>query len=371
MFNNFFDKKKVFVTGHTGFKGSWLLLWLKHLGAELKGYALEPKTENDHYVSAGLDNIVHSEINDIRNLQALKKSIIDFSPDVVFHLAAQPLVRQSYADPRETYEVNVMGTVNLFEAVRSCSSILSVINVTSDKCYENTEKEEGYVESDRMGGHDPYSSSKGCAELVTAAFRKSYFDRTDRRPRTMAASVRAGNVIGGGDWSKDRIMTDAVTALINSKEIAVRNPDAVRPWQHVLEPLSGYLWLAAQSESKNAHTFSGGWNFGPKAGSFTKVREVVEHIIYCWGSGSWTDASDPDAPHETRLLKLDCTKAEKQLAWTPVLDVKESIKLSVDWYKNYIAHQTDMSFFSKAQLEKYVEQARSKGIKWAISTEPA
>jgi CDP-glucose 4,6-dehydratase len=365
MFNNFYGGKRVFLTGHTGFKGSWLALWLNKLGAEVKGYALEPRTKNDHYVVAGIENKVSSILGDIRDYERLRKEIKDFKPEIVFHLAAQPLVRQSYLSPRETFEVNVIGTVNILDALRECDALLSFINVTSDKCYENQDKKEGYREDDPMGGYDPYSSSKGCSELVTASFRRSYYNCASDEHSVLVASARAGNVIGGGDWCQDRILPDTISALMNNRTVEVRNPDAVRPWQHVLEPLSGYLWLAAQVQQKDFSVFSGGWNFGPELDSFVKVSEIVDMAISSWGSGSWKDVSDSNSPHEAALLMLDCEKANKGLSWRPVMDAKQSVALTVAWYKEFHMAGGKLDCSSLNQIETYFEKACSRGLAWA------
>ena len=364
MFNDFYKGKRVFITGHTGFKGSWLLLWLNYLGAEIKGYALKPRTQKDHFITAGLESKAESVIADIRDFEKLQKEIKYFRPQVVFHLAAQPLVRESYVNPRETYEVNVMGTVNILEALKGCDSVLSFVNVTSDKCYENVEKEAGYQESDPLGGYDPYSSSKGCSELVTAAFRKSFFDVEKGGRHALVTSARAGNVIGGGDWCRDRIMTDSIMALMNKRSIEIRNPEAVRPWQYVLEPLSGYLWLAAQAQRSDFSSFGGGWNFGPKTSALIKVKDVVDLVVKCWGEGGWKDVSDPAAPHEARLLMLDCAKAEAKLGWQPVLDVAKSVEMTVLWYKEFADNEDRMGPYSLGQLEEYIKTAASKNIAW-------
>lgn len=361
MFNNYYKDKKVFVTGHTGFKGSWLVLWLLALGAIVKGYALEPYTKDDHYVVLGLDSKIESVIADVRDLDSLKKEMADFQPDVVFHLAAQPLVRASYFEPVATYATNVIGTVNVLDAVRECSSVKSFVNVTTDKCYENVEKTEGYKEDEPMGGYDPYSSSKGCSELVTAAYRRSFFFDKD----VFIATARAGNVIGGGDWCKDRIMTDSINSLMQNEPIKIRNPQATRPWQHVLEPLSGYLLLASQANAANKQAFAQGWNFGPDSIAVSTVGEVVDLVIEHWGSGSWQDVSNAADLHEAKLLQLDITKAKTQLQWLPVLNEADSIRYTVQWYKNYAAKKVNYYKFSLSQLKEYCNSAKIKNIEWA------
>lgn len=368
MFRNFFKNKRVFITGHTGFKGSWLLLWLDYLGAKIKGYALAPYTQNDHFVAACLEKKIISVIADIRDNSKLKKEILEFEPEVIFHLAAQPLVRLSYLNPRDTYEINVMGTVNILDSIRECKSVISFINVTTDKCYENIEKEEGYKEDEPLGGYDPYSSSKGCSELVTSAYRRSFFNSSSWKGHNiLIASARAGNVIGGGDWRNDRLMSDSIGALMKNKRINIRNPQAVRPWQYVLEPLSGYLWLAAQASEENYADFAGAWNFGPDLTSLVKVKDVVEFAIKYWGSGSWQEVSNREAFHEASLLHLDCTKAANKLKWKPVLDVPESIEMTVDWYKYFFKKSGNIYDFSLNQLKNYIRRAEEKKNEWAIN----
>lgn len=357
--------KKVFVTGHTGFKGSWLTLWLLQLGATVKGYSLPPYTDNDHYKLLGLDKSVESAIGDIRDLDKLKKEIKEFNPDYIFHLAAQPLVRDSYLNPIYTYEVNVMGTANLLEAGRNMKNLKAIINITTDKCYENYEREEGYKENEPMGGYDPYSSSKGCSELVTSAYRRSFYNLDKDNSLPMVATVRAGNVIGGGDWCKDRIMTDIFTSLMQGKEIEVRNPNSVRPWQHVLEPLSGYLWLGAQAESDNKKAYAEAWNFGPKLEKLVSVREVVEQVLTLWGKGSWKDVSDKQQLHEANLLHLDISKAKEKLGWSPALNIEDSITMTVDWYKNFVNAKIPVYNYSLSQIDEYTNIAESKKIQWS------
>lgn len=361
MFSNFYKGKKVFITGHTGFKGSWLALWLLQLGAKIKGFALEPYTKNDHFVVTYLASQIESVIGDIRDLDKLKSAVNNYKPDIVFHLAAQPLVRRSYVDPVFTYSTNIIGTVNILEAIRNCSSVISFLNVTSDKCYENVEKIEGYKEHEAMGGYDPYSSSKGCSELVTSAYRRSFFNGVNDGREVFIATARAGNVIGGGDWCQDRIMTDSINALANNKPIRLRNPDSTRPWQHVLEPLSGYLLLASQSDKK----LVGGWNFGPDGIDNLSVRDVVKLVIKSWGSGVWEDISDPNSPHEAGLLNLDITKSKNGLKWKPVLSVEESVDFTVGWYREFFENGGSMMSCSVGQLGSYTQKAAKKGAIWS------
>jgi CDP-glucose 4,6-dehydratase len=328
----FWKGKKVFLTGHTGFKGSWLTQWLLLLGAEVKGYSLRPNTDPAIFNVLGLEKEIEHEINDIRDGEGLAKSVRDFSPDIIFHLAAQPLVRYSYKEPKLTYETNVIGTLNLYEAVRCCESVRSLVSITTDKCYENKEWVWGYRESDSMGGYDPYSSSKACAEILSSAYRNSFFNQKEygKRHQVGLATARAGNVIGGGDWANDRLVPDCIRSLSEGKEIVIRNPHATRPWQHVLEPLSGYLMLAEKLWSEPG-TFSGGWNFGPGDAGVVSVGDVVKMIVKAWGDGSWRVESD-HGPHEANLLKLDISKAVSKLKWGPLLDFREAVNLTVNWY---------------------------------------
>jgi CDP-glucose 4,6-dehydratase len=342
----FWAGKKVFVTGHTGFKGSWLALWLTALGARVSGYALEPSSSPSLWALAEAKSGIASTIADIRDLGALQQAIGAFQPQIVFHLAAQSLVRPSYDDPVGTYATNVMGTVHLLEAVRKTGGVRAVVNVTSDKCYENLESGQAYRESDPMGGRDPYSSSKGCAELVTAAYRASF-------PGGSAiASARAGNVIGGGDWAQDRIVPDTVRAALSGKAVQVRNPRAVRPWQHVLEPLAGYLRLAEQLHDTPA-MFAEGWNFGPDEKDAVPVETVVSTITRLWGpQASW--AADKGAhPHEAHFLKLDSSKARSRLGWKPRLGLQMALEWTVGWYKTQ-AQGADARQLTLAQIERYM-----------------
>jgi len=335
MFNNVFKDKTVFVTGHTGFKGSWLCIWLKELGANVVGYALEPYTDRDNFVVTGLQDKITHITGDIRDYKTLAKVFKKYHPEFVFHLAAQPIVRESYISPKETYDINIGGIVNVLECCRLVDSVRAIINVTSDKCYENKEWIWGYRENDPMGGYDPYSSSKGCSELVTAAYRKSFFNPNGFNDHKKSlASARAGNVIGGGDWQKDRIIPDCIRALENNKPIEIRNPNATRPWQHVLEPLSGYLLLASRMY-EDPQKYCGAWNFGPNYDSIIPVGKVADKVVAQWGSGSWLDLSDKNAPHEAKLLSLDISKANSYLKWVPVWDTEKAIKKTVDWYKEY------------------------------------
>lgn len=334
---SFWRGKKVFVTGHSGFKGAWLSIFLHSLGAEVKGYSLAPPTNPSLYDLCRIHELVHSEIADIRDGDRLKKSMATFNPDVVFHMAAQPLVRESYLNPVDTYSVNVMGTVNLFEAVRNCSNIKSVVNVTTDKCYENKEWVWGYRENERLGGYDPYSNSKACSELVTSSYRSSYFNPDRYGDHGVGiASARAGNVIGGGDWAKDRLIPDCLGSLTKAEKIVVRNPQAIRPWQHVLEPLSGYLTLA-QKLYADGPTYGGAWNFGPAEEDARKVLWIVEKLCAKWGGNASFDLAPKSELHEAHFLKLDCSKARAQLGWHPKWNLDQSLDRIIEWTKAFSA----------------------------------
>jgi len=350
----FWKGRRVFVTGHTGFKGSWLCLWLKQLGAEVTGYALEPATDPSLFTVADVAGGMNSIVGDIRDREKLAQAMLEAKPEVVIHMAAQALVRYSYQHPVETYEVNVMGTVNLLEAVRSCDSVRTVLVITSDKCYENQEREAGYREHEPMGGFDPYSNSKGCAELVVSAYRQSFFENGKH---IAIATARAGNVIGGGDWSEDRLLPDMVRAFSTGEGVVIRNPSAVRPWQHVFEALHGYLLLLERMNDK-PETFSQGWNFGPDEQDARDVAWIVERFANMWGDAAWRVEPDGENLHEATLLKLDCTKARRELAWQPVLELEQAIAWISDWYRHH--HDGgDMVAFSKQQLQAYQSQVIS------------
>ena len=352
---SFWKNKKVFLTGHTGFKGSWLSLWLTSMGAEVTGFALPPSTESDIYNSCDLDSFIKKSVfADVKDLRAVEQAMKQASPDIVIHMAAQSLVRFSYNDPVETFATNVMGTVNVLESARSISSLKATIIVTTDKCYENKEWDWGYRENDPLGGLDPYSSSKGCAELVTLAYRHSFFNVTSNNKSTNSvASARAGNVIGGGDWSKDRLIPDAIRAFLSNKPLLIRNPLATRPWQHVLEPLSGYLILA-EALYKNGSKFATSWNFGPRDEGTRSVSDVVDLLIRQWGeAASWVKDGDVQ-PHEAKLLKLDCSKAKIGLNWSPKLDLERAIEMTTDWYKSNSCSQ-DMRKFSLKQINNFMQ----------------
>lgn len=349
---SFWRGRRVFLTGHTGFKGSWLALWLQHLGAEVTGYALPPPTTPSLFEVAKVGRSMHSINADIRDLETLTRSLQAAQPEIVIHMAAQPLVRYSYQAPVETYATNVMGTVHVLEAIRSTPSVRAVVNVTSDKCYENREWVWGYRETEAMGGFDPYSSSKGCAELVSAAYRNSYFNPARHSEHGVAlATARAGNVIGGGDWAADRLIPDILRAIESGQPVNIRNPHAIRPWQHVLEPLSGYL-LLAQALCEPGQDVAQGWNFGPQEQDAKPVQWIVEKLTTLWGEGaSWV----PDGgahPHEAHYLKLDCSKARQCLHWIPQWDLETALNKIVDWHRAYCNHQ-DMHALTLAHIQAY------------------
>ncbi len=349
---DFWAGKKVFVTGHTGFKGGWMSLWLHSMGAEVKGYALAPSTEPSFYEAARLDELIESEIGDVRDAQKLAASVQAFRPDVVIHMAAQPLVRYSFAEPLETFETNVMGTANLLEAIRSVGTVRAVVNVTTDKCYENKEWHWGYREDEPLGGYDPYSASKACSELVTSSFRQSFFNSADYETHGCAiASGRAGNVVGGGDWSPDRLIPDILRDFENGKAVAIRNPNSIRPWQHVLEPVSGYL-LLAQNLFEHGVEFGEAWNFGPDESSAKTVEYLVSQMVAHWdGDASWT-VDDGPHPHEAQYLKLDCSKARNELRWYPKWGIAATLEAVVGWHRAFLAGD-DMRDYSLAEIKRY------------------
>lgn len=360
-FKSIYKGRRVLVTGHTGFKGSWLCLWLKQLGAEVIGYSLAPNTNPSFFEVLNIETEITSIIGDIRDEEYLTDTIQKYKPEIVFHLAAQPLVRLSYFEPKVTYETNVMGTLNLFEAVRKSNSVKAIINITTDKCYENKEWVYGYRETDPMGGYDPYSSSKGCAELLTASYRRSFFDDLN----ISIASVRAGNVIGGGDWAKDRLVPDIARAISRNKEIITRNPNATRPWQHVLEPLSGYLWIGALM-MENSKIYSDGWNFGPDDSDVLSVEAVIKKSIDTWESGSYIVDNSDNNLHEANLLKLDISKAKSKLKWKPVYNSDKAIEETINWYKEFYENKSfNAKEFSIKQINDYAKEAKNKKIIWS------
>lgn len=330
---SFWKGKKVLITGHTGFKGSWLSLWLQSLEADVVGISLDPPTTPSLYEQAQVADGMASLREDIRNLDKMKYIFTEHQPEIVFHLAAQPLVRYSYREPVETYATNVMGTLHILEAIRACKSVRAAVMVTTDKCYNNREWEWGYRENEPMGGHDPYSSSKGCAELLIASYRDSYFPAREYScHQTAIASVRAGNVIGGGDWAEDRLIPDIIRAFQNGETVQIRNPNAIRPWQHVLEPLAGYIELAEGLFSDGAE-WAEAWNFGPRKEDAKPVEWIVEAMAKQWGEGATWDIDESDHPHEANYLKLDCSKAHSRLGWWPQWDLEVALDKIVKWHK--------------------------------------
>ena len=337
IFNNFYKGKRVLVTGHTGFKGSWLSIWLHELGAEVVGVALDPYSERDNFVLSGIGSKIKADIRaDIRDGKRMKEIFSEYQPEIVFHLAAQPLVRLSYDIPVETYEANVMGTIHVMEAIRVTKSVKVGVMITTDKCYDNCETLEGYIETDPFGGYDPYSSSKGACEVAIQSWRRSFFNPTDygKKHIVSLASVRAGNVIGGGDWTLDRIIPDCIRAIEAGRVINIRSPKAVRPWEHVFEPLSGYMMLA-QKMWDEPTKWCEGWNFGPEAEGVATVWEVATEAIKNYGFGELKDSSDPNAVHEANLLMLNINKAKTRLGWKPRMNMPQCMELVVDWYKRY------------------------------------
>jgi CDP-glucose 4,6-dehydratase len=352
---SFWNGKKVFLTGHTGFKGAWMALLLSRFGASVYGYALPQDHKRSLFVAAGVADLVHHRVADIRNLDALREALSEAEPDIVIHMAAQALVRPSYAEPVETFATNVMGTVHLLEAARHLPSVKAILIVTSDKCYENNARSAGFREDDRLGGSDPYSSSKACAELVTDAYRRCFYHAAGA---ARVATARAGNVFGGGDWARDRLVPDVMQALLDGKPPRIRNPDAVRPWQYVLDPVLGYLKLAERLVDDDS--FAGGWNFGPGAGSEVTVREIVERFLTLWGDGArWTTDGGPH-PREAACLTLDSRKAHTRLNWRPRLDLAQGLELTVNWYKA-AARGCDLRQVSLEQIGFVLDREVARG----------
>lgn len=350
---SFWHGKKVFVTGHTGFKGSWLCLWLEKMGAIVRGYSLPAPTEPSLFETASVSRRLVSEEGDIRDFFHLRESLNDFKPEIVFHMAAQPLVRLSYDEPIETYSTNVMGTVYVLEAIKQVGGVKAIVNITSDKCYENREWVWGYREDEAMGGYDPYSNSKGCAELVAAAYRNSFFNPEKYREHgTALASVRAGNVIGGGDWAKDRLIPDILRSFENQKPVIIRNPHSIRPWQHVLEPLSGYL-LVAQKLYTDGTAYAEGWNFGPNEMDATPVQSIVETMVELWGDGASWQLDGQEHPHEAHYLKLDCSKAKMRMGWHPRWDLNTTLTRIVAWHKAWLTG-SDMREYTLNEINEYM-----------------
>jgi CDP-glucose 4,6-dehydratase len=353
MNREFWKDKKVFITGHTGFKGAWLSLWLQDCGAILAGYALAPNTKPNMFEAALVANGMESIIGDVRDLDSLTRAMTGFAPDIVIHMAAQPLVRLSYKKPVETYSTNVMGTVNLFEAVRKTASVKAVVNVTTDKCYENKEWIWGYREDEPMGGHDPYSNSKGCSELITTAYRSSFFNQL---ASAKVASARAGNVIGGGDWAEDRLIPDIFKSFGSSEPVVVRNPSSTRPWQHVLEPLSGYLALAERLYI-DGDKYAEGWNFGPNDDDVKPVRSIIEYLVERWGAGASWILDESAQPHEAQLLKLDISKAKKLLGWAPKWNLVTALDSIVEWQMEW-RNGGDLKAITLKQIHKFENVSR-------------
>ena len=353
-YDGFFKNKRILITGHTGFKGSWLCFLLSKLGAQVYGYALEPSEAPNLYTEAGIDKLVKSFFGDIRDLPELQNVVNETQPEIVIHMAAQALVRESYKSPCETFNVNVMGTANILEAVRGSKSVKAVINVTTDKCYENQEWYWGYRENERLGGVDPYSSSKACSELVTEAFRNSFFSKTEFSSHGVAiASARAGNVIGGGDWSKDRLIPDFFQAISRNEKFRIRSPYAIRPWQHVLEPLSGYLTLALKLFNEGPE-YAEAWNFGPEEADAKNVEWVTKSLCRLWGNGASYEIDLNPHPHEANYLKLDCSKAKLELGWKPKWSIDRSLELIMMWQKEYFSKGNILEVMS-LQIQEYYE----------------
>ena len=360
MFDDVYNGRRVLVTGHTGFKGSWLCAWLNRLGADVCGVALPMETMPNHYDLLHLG--MRSDICDIREREKIMGIFSDFCPEVVFHLAAQPIVRHSYKEPAETFETNVMGTVNVLEAVRLTPSVRAVVVVSSDKCYENREQLRGYIETDAMGGYDPYSASKGCTELVVSSYRRSFFNVDDfgKRHHVLLASARAGNVVGGGDWAVDRLVPDLARNAAAGKTTDIRSPKSVRPWQHVLEPLSGYLTLAAKLLKGNM-TFADAWNFGPDVDEIVSVEEAAGMLASNWNRIEYVLNPPFEQPHEAKLLSLNCSKAHDILKWFPVLKTSEAIAWTAEWYRSFYENERILTF---SQLTDYVGIAKERGLEW-------
>lgn len=354
MFNNIYNGKRVFITGHSGFKGSWLTLWLLSLGAKVCGYSLEPNTHPSMFEELRIYGFCNSEHGNILNSAHLEEVMKQFNPDIVFHLAAQPLVRLSYKEPKLTYETNVMGTLNVLEVARKCKSVKAFVNVTTDKCYENNEINRGYKEDDAMGGYDMYSSSKGCAEILSSSFRRSFLQEKESYA---LATARAGNVIGGGDWAEDRLVPDCIRYINSGEKIEIRNPLATRPWQHVLEPLSGYL-LLGQKLLEDGKKYAEAFNFGPDEESVLTVSEVAQKVCECYGSAEVVVRKKDDL-HEANLLMLNIEKAKNILGWIPTYNADEAIQKTVEWYKHFYKNDVDMYDFTMSQIEDYEDS-----IKW-------
>jgi len=361
MFDNIYHNKNILITGHTGFKGSWLALWLTRLGAQVTGYSLEAPTDPNHFELLGLN--INSIIGDIRDSDNLAKVFKAQRPEVVFHLAAQAIVRRSYRKPVETFAANVMGTVNVLEAARTCDSVRAVVIVTSDKCYENREWPWGYREIDALGGYDPYSASKGCSEIVASCWRNSFFNpqKFGQTHQTLLATARAGNVIGGGDWASDRLIPDIMRSISQDKKVIIRNPDATRPWQHVLEPLAGYL-LLGEKLLDGRKEFAEAWNFGPSGDEYISVGEIIRLLKKVWPKIDYEIRHNPDQPHEAGILKLDCSKALAKLGWSSIWNTGDTIDTTARWYKEfYESHKLQ----SQYNIECYTAEAQRRNMTWS------
>jgi len=362
-FSNIYNGKTVFITGHTGFKGAWLVQWLKMLGANIVGYSLAPPTNPSLFnLTNGHKDITHIEA-DIRDYDMLQKNMTEVQPDFVIHMAAQSLVRYSYDHPLETIQTNIIGTANVLESLKTINHKCACVVVTSDKCYENKEQIYGYREDAPMGGSDPYSMSKGAAELLTSSWQRSFFSGDSH---IKLGSARAGNVVGGGDWATDRIVTDSISALLNGEPIKIRNPHAVRPWQHVLEPLSGYLWLAAELYRDEKTGLASGWNFGPDLNSLKTVEEFVNVLLAAWGSGEFIFSQNTKTPLEAQLLSLSIEKAQHHLGWKPVWDLRNCLDKTANWYKAWQAKDLDLSEFTQSQIREYSAAAARKNVDWVV-----
>lgn len=359
-FNNIYNGKYVLITGHAGFKGSWLAFWLQNMGANVYGYSLLPDTENRLYEVLDLEHFLnYSEIDDICDAKSLNRYFNVVKPDIAFHLAAQPIVRLSYSKPVLTYQTNVMGTLNVLEAARNTPTVKALVNVTTDKCYENKEKKEGYKEDEPFGGYDMYSSSKGCSEILSASYRRSFLQ--GGKPYALA-TARAGNVIGGGDWARDRLVPDCIRAFQRGETVEIRNPYATRPWQHVLEPLTGYL-LLGQKLLESGDKYATGYNFGPEYGTPVRVADVAKQVADVWGNGQ-VKVGSGDGLHEANLLQLDINKAKKELGFLPVWDTETAVKETTDWYRSYYDGK-DMIKYTKDQIDRFVNAARTKNLEWS------
>ncbi len=351
----FWHEKRVFVTGHTGFKGGWISLWLSSLGAQVKGYALSPPTSPSLFNEAEVSKVIDSQIGDIRDQSTLHESMTVFNPDILIHMAAQPLVRYSYDTPIETYEVNVIGTAKVLEVSRSCVNLKAIVNITTDKCYENDGRSEGYKEDDPMGGYDPYSSSKGCAELIASSYRRSFLQEQG----VGIASVRAGNVIGGGDWADDRLIPDILKSFEKNESVIIRNPKATRPWQHVLEPLSGYLILA-EKLYKNQDKYAEGWNFGPNEKDIKPVDWILDKMISKWPDSNWKLDRNSN-PHEAGFLKLDISKAKSRLGWSPIWKLEHTLDKIISWQRSWL-NEEDMQIVCLAEINEYMRDMNRENL---------